>query len=54
MAVFLPVLKIALPYITRIVTAAVPIFTSRPASGKGDEIIAALAAFMALFAMVGN
>ena len=39
MAVFLPVLKIALPYITQIVTAAVPMFTSRPASGKDDEIV---------------
>src|SRR5690606_32273578 len=39
MAAFLPALKIALPYITQIVTAAVPMFTSRPASGKTDELI---------------
>lgn len=39
MAAFLPALKIALPYITQIVTAAVPMFTSKPASGKQDEII---------------
>jgi hypothetical protein len=39
MAVFLPVLKIALPYITQIVTAAVPMFTSRSASGKDDEVV---------------
>lgn len=39
MAAFLPALKIALPYITQIVTAAAPMFTSRSASGKQDEII---------------
>ncbi|SHH70243.1 hypothetical protein [Pollutimonas bauzanensis] len=39
MAVFLPVLKVALPYITQIVTAAVPMFTSKPAEGKADEVI---------------
>ncbi len=39
MAAFLPVLKIALPYISQIVTATVPMFTSRPANGKSDEIV---------------
>jgi len=39
MAAFLPALKIALPYITQIVTAAVPMFTSRPANGKPDEVV---------------
>ena len=39
MAAFLPALKIALPYITQIVTAAVPMFTSRPTGGKQDEIV---------------
>lgn len=39
MAVFLPALKIALPYITQVVTAAVPMFTSRPANGKLDEVV---------------
>lgn len=40
MAAFLPVLKIALPYISQIVTATVPMFTSRPANGKSDEVVA--------------
>lgn len=39
MAAFLPALKIALPYITQIVTAAVPMFTSKSAGGKAEEII---------------
>ena len=39
MAAFLPALKIALPYITQIVTAAVPMFTSRPSGGKADEVV---------------
>ncbi|MFT0544827.1 hypothetical protein ACMHYO_00535 [Allopusillimonas ginsengisoli] len=39
MAVFLPALKIALPYITQAVAAAIPAFTSRPANGKLDEIV---------------
>lgn len=39
MAVFLPALKIALPYITQAVAAAIPAFTSRPANGKPDEIV---------------
>lgn len=39
MAAFLPALKIALPYISQIVTATVPMFTSRPANGKTDEIV---------------
>lgn len=40
MAAFIPALKIALPYISQIVTAAVPMFTSRPANGKSDELVA--------------
>lgn len=39
MAAFLPALKIALPYISQIVTATVPMFTSRPANGKSDELV---------------
>ncbi|MDN5882991.1 MAG: hypothetical protein L0H37_11545 [Nitrosospira sp.] len=39
MAVFLPALKIALPYITQAVAAAIPAFTSRPADGKMDEVV---------------
>src|SRR5690625_2508151 len=39
MAAFLPALKVALPYITQIVTATVPMFTSKPANGKSDELV---------------
>lgn len=39
MAAFLPALKIALPYITQIVTATLPMFTSRPANAKSDEVV---------------
>ncbi len=39
MAAFLPVLKIALPYITQVVTATLPMFTSKSAGGKPDEVI---------------
>ncbi len=39
MAAFLPALKIALPYITQIVTAAVPMFTSRTPGGKAEELV---------------
>ncbi|HLU14973.1 MAG TPA: hypothetical protein VKZ71_03990 [Burkholderiaceae bacterium] len=40
MASFLPALKVALPYISQIVTAAAPMFTSRTANGKSDELVA--------------
>lgn len=40
MAAFIPALKIALPYISQIVTATVPMFTSRSANGKSDELVA--------------
>ncbi|KAA0889270.1 hypothetical protein [Pusillimonas sp. ANT_WB101] len=39
MAVFLPALKIALPYITQAVAAAIPAFTSRPVNGKADDVV---------------
>ncbi|WP_353152561.1 hypothetical protein [Pollutimonas bauzanensis] len=39
MAAFLPVLKVALPYITQIVTATLPMFTAKSAEGKADEVI---------------
>lgn len=39
MAVFLPALKVALPYITQAVAAAIPAFTSRPENGKTDEVV---------------
>ena len=39
MAAFLPVLKVALPYITQIVSAAVPMFTAKPPGGKAEEVM---------------
>lgn len=39
MAAFLPVLKVALPYITQAVAAAIPAFTAKPVNGKIDEVI---------------
>lgn len=39
MAVLLPALKIALPYITQIVTSTLPMFTSKPADAKLDEVV---------------
>ncbi|PLC55603.1 hypothetical protein CR155_00660 [Pollutimonas nitritireducens] len=39
MAAFLPVLKVALPYITQIVSAAVPMFTTKPPGGKLEEVV---------------
>lgn len=39
MAAFLPALKVALPYITQIVTATLPMFTAKSAEGKTDEVI---------------
>jgi hypothetical protein len=38
-AVLLPALKIALPYITQIVTSTLPMFTSRPGDAKLDEVV---------------
>jgi len=39
MAVWLPLLKASLPYITQIVAAAIPSFTSKPASEKTADIV---------------
>jgi hypothetical protein len=39
MAAWLPVLKASLPYVTQVITAAIPAFTSKSASGKADEIV---------------
>lgn len=36
---FIPVLKAALPYITQIVTASLPMFTAKVAEGKADVVI---------------
>ena len=40
MAAWLPLLKAALPYVTQIVTAAIPSFTSKPAANRSDDVIA--------------
>ena len=37
MAVWLPILKASLPYVTQIVATAIPAFTSKPVSGKPDD-----------------
>lgn len=39
MAVWLPLLKASLPYITQIVGAAIPAFTSRPDHGPADAVV---------------
>jgi hypothetical protein len=39
MAAWLPLIKASLPYVTQIVTAAIPAFTSKPSSGKSDDVI---------------
>lgn len=39
MAVWLPVLKASLPYITQIVTSALPAFTSKSSPAKSVEVI---------------
>ena len=40
MAAWLPVIKASLPYVTQIVTAAIPAFTSKPSSEPPDELVA--------------
>lgn len=39
MAAWLPVIKASLPYVTQIVTAAIPAFTSKPTNAPPDEIV---------------
>ncbi len=39
MAAWIPVLKAALPYITQIVSAAIPAFTSKPGREKAAEVV---------------
>ena len=39
MAAWLPVLKASLPYITQIVTAALPMFTSKPGDADSAELV---------------
>lgn len=40
MPAWIPILKVSLPYITQIVSTAIPAFTYRTASGKVDPIVA--------------
>lgn len=40
MAAWLPFLKASLPYVTQIVTAAIPAFTSKPAGENTNELVA--------------
>ena len=39
MAAWLPFIKASLPYVTQIVTAAIPAFTSKPSNEKPDELV---------------
>jgi hypothetical protein len=39
MAAWLPVIKASLPYVTQIITAAIPAFTSKPINEKADELV---------------
>ena len=39
MVALLPTLKVILPYVTQIVTAALPVFTSKPEKGKAQDVI---------------
>lgn len=40
MVAWLPVLKASLPYITQVVSVAIPAFTSKPESSKADPVVA--------------
>jgi hypothetical protein len=40
MAAWLPALKVMLPYLTQIVTAAIPAFTKKPSEDGSQEVIA--------------
>jgi hypothetical protein len=40
MAAWLPVIKATLPYVTQIVTAAIPAFTPKPGGENRDEVVA--------------
>ena len=39
MAAWLPALKVSLPYITQIVTAAIPMFTSKPKNADSAALV---------------
>lgn len=40
MAAWAPILKASMPYITQIITTAIPAFTSKPEEAKVDPIVA--------------
>lgn len=40
MPAWIPILKVSLPYITQIVSTAIPAFTYRSAGGKVDPVVA--------------
>lgn len=40
MVAWVPVLKASLPYVAQVVNAAIPAFTSRPAAGESNEVLA--------------
>ena len=39
MPAWLPLIKASLPYITQIISAAIPAFTAKPAASKSDEVV---------------
>jgi septal ring factor EnvC (AmiA/AmiB activator) len=40
MAAWLPLLNASLPYVTQLITVAIPAFTSKPGAGKSEDIVA--------------
>jgi hypothetical protein len=40
MAAWLPAIKVILPYLTQIVTAAIPAFTKKPSEDSSQEVVA--------------
>ena len=39
MPAWLPILKAALPYVTQIVTTAIPVFSAKAPASKGDDVL---------------
>ncbi len=39
MPAWLPILKAALPYVTQIVTTAIPVFSAKTPASKGDDVL---------------
>ena len=40
MAAWIPFVKAAIPFITQVLTGNIPVFTSKSAAGKSDEVVA--------------